>query len=332
MTVPGALLPTGTPPQSGPAVVAMGGGHGLAVTLRALRRVTDRVTAIVGVADDGGSSGRLRAGLGVPPPGDLRMALAALCGDDDWGRTWARVLQHRFAGGDVGGHALGNLLIAALWEENHDLVSSLDWVAALLGAHGRVLPVCCQGLEIVADVWDVPGYPGLSEVRGQARVAVTAGRVAGVRLEPTGPPACTDAVAAIGAADALVLGPGSWYTSVIANLLVPEIAAAVRQADARRILVLNLIPQTGETAGFSPESHLRVLMELCEGLDFDVVLADPGHAPDVESLRAACSRLHAELVLAEVSDPAQAPGHHDPDRLGRALSELLGRGRIPAWQ
>ena len=126
-------------------VVALGGGHGLSATLQALRRVTPHLTAVVGVSDDGGSSGRLREEFGIVPPGDLRMALAALCGDDTWGSTWARVLQHRFASkGELDGHSLGNLLITALWEETDDLVEGLDWVARLLDAKGKVLPLCIE--------------------------------------------------------------------------------------------------------------------------------------------------------------------------------------------
>jgi 2-phospho-L-lactate transferase/gluconeogenesis factor (CofD/UPF0052 family) len=168
------------PGSSGPRVVALGGGHGLAATLRALRRVTDDVTAVVAVSDDGGSSGRLRQEFDVVPPGDLRMALAALCGDDTWGRTWSRVVQHRFAGtGDLAGHSLGNLLITALWEETGDIVTGLDWVAALLGAHGRVLPVATVPLQVVAEVRGLhPDDPSVVErVEGQVEVATTPGDV-----------------------------------------------------------------------------------------------------------------------------------------------------------
>ena len=137
--------------RTGPSVVALGGGHGLAASLQALRRVTDSLTAVVTVADDGGSSGRLRRELGVLPPGDLRMALAALCGDDEWGQTWSRVAQHRFrSAGDLHDHAVGNLLIVALWELLGDSVAGLDWVARLLGAHGRVLPMSVVPLDIEA--------------------------------------------------------------------------------------------------------------------------------------------------------------------------------------
>ncbi len=319
-------------PGDGARVVALGGGHGLAVTLRALRTVTDHLTAVVGVADDGGSSGRLRADMGVPPPGDLRMALAALCGDDSWGRTWSRVVQHRFTRGDLAGHAVGNLLITALWEETGDLVAGLDWVGALLGAQGRVLPACTQGLEIVAQVDGAAGQPGVSTVRGQHRVAVTQGRVVSIAVEPASPPACPEAVAAIEAAEALVMGPGSWYTSVLASLLVPGVREAFVASPATRVLLLNLVAQPGETAGFSPQSHLDVLAEAFPDVRFDVVLADPEHVPDRAALEQASAALGARLELRPVSDGRAGPGHHDPLLLGRAFADLVGHGSIPAWR
>jgi len=157
------------------SVVALGGGHGLAASLSALRRVTTRLTAIVTVADNGGSSGRLRAELGVLPPGDLRQALAALCRDDEWGRTWARVLQHRFAGnGELHDHAVGNLLIVALWELLGDHVGGLDLVGRLLGSQGRVLPMAAVPLDITAQVQGLdPQHPSsVRVVRGQVEVAI----------------------------------------------------------------------------------------------------------------------------------------------------------------
>ncbi len=316
----------------GVPVVALGGGHGLAVSLRALRGVTEQLTAVVGMADDGGSSGRLRRELGVPPPGDLRMALAALCGDDVWGRTWSGVVQHRFSAGELTGHAVGNLLVATLWEQTGSVVEGLDWVGSLLEAQGRVLPVCTVGLDIVAEVLDAPGHPGVSTVRGQSTVAVTSGSVLRIGIEPADPPACPEALAAIEHAHALVMGPGSWYTSVVASLLVPGIREAIVKADAQRILVLNLIAQTGETSGFSPQSHLDVLAETFPELTFDVVLADPDHVPEVAAVRAAARRLGAQLVLRPIADRAAGPGHHDPIGLGRAFGELVGRGSIPAWR
>ncbi len=316
---------------TGPRVVALGGGHGLAATLGALRGVTDRLIAVVGMADDGGSSGRLRRDLGVPPPGDLRMALAALCGDDAWGRTWSRVVQHRFGGGDLRGHAVGNLLITALWEQTGDLVDGLDWVGALLGAQGRVLPVTTAGLEIVAQVRDASATEP-HVIRGQSRVSVTQGEVVALALEPADPVACPEAVAAIDAADALIMGPGSWYTSVLASLLVPGIRAAFSRARANRILVLNLVAQPGETSGFSPQGHIEVLSRTFPEIRFDIVLADPGHVPDVAALARATDSLGAQLVLRRVSDSLLGPGHHNRVLLGRAFADLIGDGSIPAWR
>ena len=223
-------LPSGRSSHE-PAVVALGGGHGLAASLPALRRVTDDLTAVVTVADDGGSSGRLRRELGVLPPGDLRMALAALCGDDEWGQTWSRVVQHRFrSAGELHGHAVGNLLIVALWELLGDSVAGLDWVGRLLGAQGRVLPMSSVPLDIEAVMAvhePVPGE-GRVTVRGQVAVATTPGRVRQHRrCVPEQPPACPEAVAAVREADWVVLGPGSWFTSVIPHLLVPELADAL---------------------------------------------------------------------------------------------------------
>src|SRR5438270_2157890 len=272
-----------------PKVVALGGGHGLFASLSALRRVTRQVTAIVTVADDGGSSGLVRRDFGLLPPGDLRMALAALCGDDAWGTTWSRVVQHRFEGrGGLGGHAVGNVLIVALWELLGDTVQGLDWVGRLLGAHGRVLPMASVPLDLAAEVEGAdPGGPGeLSIVRGQAACASTTGRVRSVSLIPADPPACPEAIAAVATADWVVLGPGSWFTSILPHLLVPELAEALITTPARRAVALNLVPQAGETDGFSPHTHLEVLTEHAPGMKVDVVLADRraagGYAAELE--------------------------------------------------
>ena len=310
-------------------VVALGGGHGLAATLQALRRVTDRLTAVVTVADDGGSSGRLRRELGVLPPGDLRMALAALCGDDDWGRTWSRVAQHRFrSAGELHDHAVGNLLIVALWELLGDSVEGLDWVARLLGAHGRVLPMSVVPLDIEAVMAIDDGGDGaepgsaLATVRGQVAVATTPGRVVHVGLVPDRPPACPEAVAAVSEADWVVLGPGSWFTSVIPHLLVPELAETLCSTSARRAVVLNLAPQPGETADFAPETHLEVLARHAPGLRLDAVLADEAAVPEPASLEQVAADLGAEVHLGALARDG-APDMHDPDRLAAAFGDLF---------
>jgi uncharacterized cofD-like protein len=321
-------------PGSGPKVVALGGGHGLAASLTALRHVTGQLTAVVTVADDGGSSGRLRRELGVLPPGDLRMALAALCGDDEWGQTWRDVLQHRFASdGELSGHSVGNLLIVALWEHLHDPVAGLDWVGRLLGAQGRVLPMAAVPLDIDAEVLGVdPGSPGeLSTVHGQVAVASSLGRVVAVSLVPPEPPACPEALEAVLAADYVVLGPGSWFTSVIPHLLVPDLREALVATDAARILVLNLRPQPGETEGFSAENHVEVLLTHAPELRLDVVIADAAEVPDPRGLKDLCHTLGAELVVEDIA-AVDGSARHDPDRLASVFGAVLGRGRIGAWR
>ncbi len=338
--------------------MALGGGHGLAASLTALRKVTEQLTAVVTVADDGGSSGRLRKEFGVLPPGDLRQALAALCGDDEWGRTWAEVLQHRFSrDSELAGHAVGNLLIVALWERlgerasgvgsegrvgrggseepnatigterlggNGLHVDGLDWVGRLLGARGRVLPMCSVPLEITAQVEGLdPLDPAVVRVvRGQSKVAATTGRVRSVALEPPNPPACPEAVEALRAADGVVLGPGSWFTSVLVHLLVPELAAALHETRARRVLTLNLAPQAGETRGFSPERHLEVLAAHAPDLRIDVVIADDAFVADQPALAAAAAMLGADLVVADVAHE-DGSARHDPERLAQVYAKVL---------
>ncbi len=306
--------------------VALGGGHGLAASLSALRRVVTDLTAVVTVADNGGSSGRLRTEFGCLPPGDLRQALAALCGDDDWGSTWARVLQHRFATrGDLDEHAVGNLLIVALWELLGDQVDGLEWVARLLGAEGRVLPMSLEPLDIEATVVGAdPARPAdISTVRGQVEAASTRGRVVEVALDPKSPAACPQALDAIRDADWVVLGPGSWFTSVIPHLLVPQIRTALEETRARRLVVLNLGTQRGETEGFAPETHLEVLADHAPGLELDVVLADVSSVRDVAALEATARRLGARLDLADVA-VGDGTARHDPVKLAGAYATALG--------
>ncbi|MBB4703374.1 putative cofD-like protein [Sphaerisporangium siamense] len=304
-------------------VVAFGGGHGLYASLSALRRVTGELTAVVTVADDGGSSGRLRRELGVLPPGDLRMALAALCGDDDWGQTWSKVVQHRFRSeGGLHGHAVGNLLIVALWELLDDPVAGLDWVGRLLGAHGRVLPMASVPIDIEAEV-ELDGR--VTIVRGQVACAVTPGTVQAISLVPADPPACPEAVAAVAEADWVVFGPGSWFTSVMPHFKVPRLAGALHGTAARRLVTLNLAPQPGETDGFSAGKHLQVLREHAPDLTIDVVLADAGAAGDRDELEKAADALGARLVLADVAAADGSP-KHDARRLALVLDEIF-RGK-----
>ena len=306
-------------------VVALGGGHGLAANLTALRTFCHDLTAVVTVADNGGSSGRLRRELGVLPPGDLRQALAALCRDDEWGRTWAEVLQHRFeSAGELHRHAVGNLLIVALWELLGGHVEGLDWVGRLLGAQGRVLPMSAVPLDIAARVRGAdPARPDeVCTIRGQVEVATTEGQVESVELVPSDPPACPEALAAIWAADWVILGPGSWYTSVLPHLLIPELQTALSKADARRCVTLNLAPQQGETDGFSSSTYLEVLAVHAPDLQIDVVLADASSTVDRPMLEETVRGLGAELVIADLAANDGTP-RHDARRLAAAYAGIM---------
>ena len=307
-----------------PSVVALGGGHGLAASLAALRQVTDRLTAVVTVADDGGSSGRLRQELGGLPPGDLRMALAALCGDDHDGRRWASVLQSRFhSEGPLDGHAVGNLLIESVWQTISDPVRGLELVAELVDARGRVLPASTVPLSIEADVrgLEVEFPNDLHVLRGQHMVASTTGMVESVRLDPADPPACPQALTAIERADYIILGPGSWFTSVLPHLLVPDLAQAIIASQASKILTLN-VASGFETAGFTPSRHLELIAEHAPGLRLSTVIADEEFAAGDDRLAQACSMLGAELVVDDVAMHDHS-ARHDRLRLAAVYQEIM---------
>lgn len=308
-----------------PAVAALGGGHGLAASLEALRRLTNRLTAIVTVADDGGSSGRLREEFDILPPGDLRMALAAMCGDDEVERAWAEVLQSRFRGdGPLGGHSIGNLLIAGLWQEMEDPVAGLDMIAALLSVKGRVLPMAAVPLVIEADVIGAdPEAPDeVSVVVGQEAVALTTGTIRDVRLIPSQPPAVVEAVDAVIAADHVVLGPGSWYSSVIPHLLVPDLLEALTDTWATRILTMNLVPAEDETPGYTASRHLEVLADHAPRLRLDAVVVDHSFAEGDPHLEQYVGSLGGRLVLADVR-MRDGSARHDPLRLAAVYAELM---------
>lgn len=307
-------------------MVALGGGHGLSASLSALRQLTPRLTAIVTVADNGGSSGRLREEFAVLPPGDLRMALAALCGDDEVGRAWAEVLQSRFPGeGPLGGHSIGNLLIAGLWQQLSDPVAGLDMVAAMLHVEGRVLPMSAVPLVIEADVIGVD--PALPDERGvvvgQEEVALATGEIADVRLTPANPPAVPEALAAIREADYIVLGPGSWYSSVIPHLLVPELAEAIQTSPARRVLTLNLVPTEDETPAYTASRHIEVLAEHAPGLRLDTVVADPSFVSEDRHLATFVNSMGAELLVAPVR-MRDGSARHDPLLLASVYAGIMG--------
>jgi uncharacterized cofD-like protein len=329
------------PPDRPLKAVALGGGHGLHASLSALRRITTDLTAIVTVADDGGSSGRIRRELKVLPPGDLRMALAALAGDAPEHRYWADLLQHRFGGnGALAGHPVGNLLLTGMIEREGDAPGALATMGRLVGAVGRVLPMSPAPLDLIAeaDRFDPDDPQRVREIRGQSSIAVTPGRVRAIRLLPPGAPACAAAVDAVREADLVVLGPGSWFTSVIPHLLLHELGSALARSSACIVVVLNLVPQAGETDEYSPADLLRVLLSHAEpngGLRIDAVLADPDAVLDRKELADFTATIGARLVLSGLT-AADSDERHDPIRLSEALSRLLtasreGEGMAP-WR
>lgn len=312
-------------------VTALGGGHGLSATLRALRLIAGEITAVVTVADDGGSSGRIRQEMDVLPPGDLRMALAALCDDTDWGRTWRDVMQHRFTSKEgtdatLDNHALGNLLIVALWELLGDPVGGLRWAGALLGARGQVLPMSTVPLTISGAVLSENGAGELVRrtVTGQSKLAAAGkdSRVSHIRVQPEDAPACVESLEAIELSDWIVLGPGSWYTSVLPHLLLPEQREALVRTTARKALVMNLTTDTSETSGMNAADHLEVIRHYAPDLRLDYVIADQHAVQDVAGFQEAAARLGADVLFSKVGAGSGTPVH-DPLRLALAFQEAF---------
>lgn len=290
-------------------VVGIGGGHGLANTLRAARLYAGAIDAVVTVADDGGSSGRLTRDLGVPPPGDIRNCLVALAGD----AALADVLQHRFASGALTGHTVGNLLIAALTERLGDFAAAVAETGALLKAVGRVHPATTElvGMRAVTSH---------GEIEGQVAVATSSRPIQAVYLEPPQPVAHPAAVAAIEEADQVVLGPGSLFTSLIATLLVPGIRSALSRSRARRVFVCNARVQKGETSGMSASHHVDALLAHAgpHCIDTIVVQAPVLNGDGVTVDRDAIGGAGIEVIEADIATPEG----HDPKRLAAVLRGL----------
>jgi uncharacterized cofD-like protein len=314
---------------SKPRVVALGGGHGLAATLSALRQITTDLTAIVTVADNGGSSGRLREEFAIYPPGDLRMALAALCADDEWGRSWAEIMQYRFeSDGVLDGHAVGNLLLAALWNKGDDPVAGLDRVGSLLKVIGRVLPMSVEPLDIEATFTNSTGR---FIVKGQVQVATAKGRLESLRLLPKNPTARPESLSAINEADWIVMGPGSWFSSVLPHLMVPQQRDALVAAKAKKILILNLdsatengpVINSGEYAGYTATEHIEILHTYAPDLRFDLIVADQSVVAGSDQLQRHLSSTGGELLIADLRDQRSLV-HHDSKKLTSLFAHIAG--------
>lgn len=293
-----------------PKVVAIGGGHGLAVTIRAARRYAGQLTAVVATADDGGSTGRLRAGMSLPAPGDLRRCLVAMAGAED--EPLGAALDYRFDGTDVEGHALGNLVLAGLTAVTGDFLAATDEVARLLGtdqSRHRVAPATTEPAELHAVTTDG------AQIRGQVAVAgsPSIGRVA---LKPEGLRTAERVADAIDTADQILLGPGDLYTSVLAAALVEDVRTAVADSPATRVYVCNLRSDNPETKGYDLTMHVDALR--AHGVHPDVVLADP--TCEVGRHSDPMHPIGAEVVLADLSRPHGLA--HDPSKLATALAAL----------
>lgn len=284
-----------------PRVVALGGGHGLAASLRAAQTFASHIVGIVSVADDGGSSGRLRRELGLPAPGDLRRCLSALASDDS---LIARSLEHRFETGSLEGHPLGNLLLAGLAEAGGDFQQAITEVARLVGAVGTIYPATNELVTLLATTGEGP-------IRGQVRIEKSS-NIRDLRFDPPHPQAPAEAMEAIGGADLVIIGPGSLFTSVLACALVPGVLDALRETDARRVFVANVANDRAEAHGFDLKAHVDTLESY--GVPVDVVLANegPGAAPSWTG--------SPPLVRERMA--AEDGWGHRPELLGRALASV----------
>jgi uncharacterized cofD-like protein len=310
--------------ERGPRVVAIGGGHGLSVLLRGMKEFTSNLTAVVTVADDGGSSGQLRRSLGILPPGDIRNCLAALSNDE---AMLAQLFQYRFPNGTSGldGHSFGNLFITALADITGSFEAAIAESGRVLSVSGRVLPSTLHDVRLIADVV-LPHLDSQVRVEGESRIPQSAGKVRRIWLEPDTPLAFPQAVQAILAADLIVIGPGSLYTSVIPNLLVPDIAAAIRSSRALKIFVCNVATERGETDGYTCKDHIRALEDhVGRGL-FDLVVSNhtfQGELPEGIDWVETEPDLDLEYPLyqANLIDES-SPWRHDSAKLAQVLMDL----------
>jgi uncharacterized cofD-like protein len=319
----------------GPKIVVVGGGTGLSTLLRGLKVYSANITAIVTVADDGGSSGRLRQEFGVLPPGDIRNCLAALA---DQEKLLTELFQYRFqAGGGLVGHSFGNLFLTAMSEITGDLERAIAASSQVLAVRGRVLPATLSDVRLWAELADG------RRIEGESNITEADGKIVKIGCNPGKPPALPAAIKAIEEADYIIIGPGSLYTSIIPNLLVPEIADAIASCSVPRIYVCNIMTQPGETVGYSVSDHIRAIDEACGKQLFNAVLVHR-KVPSAQSLinyaqvnsnpvfldREAVAKLGRRIVLSNVMDEDEHTNlvRHNPERLARVLLRWYSRAHV----
>ncbi len=310
--------------ERGPHVVAIGGGHGLSTLLRGLKTQTGNITAVVTVADDGGSSGRLRESFGILPPGDIRNCLAALSNDE---ALLAQLFQYRFSGApDLDGHSFGNLFITALTDITGSFEEAVAESGRALSVGGRVLPSTLHQVRLVADLV-LPHTANEVRVAGESKIPEMSGKVRRVWLEPNNPPAFPPVLQAILNADLIVIGPGSLYTSLLPNLLVPDLLAAIRASRAIKVYVCNIATQSGETDLYSCYDHVQALEEHVGKDLFDVVLCNENNEgePGLNSqwvLLDDKSNRDKRYYYADLTEDDH-PGRHDSAKLAHVLMDLF---------
>lgn len=307
----------------GPRVVAIGGGHGLSTLLRGLKAHTRNLTAVVTVADDGGSSGRLRESLGILPPGDIRNCLAAMSNDE---ALLAQLFQYRFSGAPgLEGHSFGNLFISALTEITGSFEEAVAESGRALSVSGRVLPSTLHDVRLVADV-RLPHLVNEVRVEGESKIPEMAGRVRRVWLEPNNPPAFPPVLQSILSAELIVIGPGSLYTSLLPNLLVPDLMAAIHASRALKVFVCNIATQAGETDSYSCYDHARAVEEHIGEDLFNVVLCNENYegnpGANSEWVRADEKTIKdSRSYCADLVDD-EHPWRHDSIKLAQVLMDL----------
>jgi uncharacterized cofD-like protein len=315
--------------ERGPRIAAVGGGTGLSTLLRGLKHHSANITAIVTVADDGGSSGRLRRSLGIPPPGDLRNCLAALSDDES---LLTQLFQYRFAeGGGLDGHSFGNLFVSALAGVTGNFEKGLLEAGRVLSIRGQVMPSTLRNVTLVGELVDA-ATSGLKRVEGESEIVAMPGAIWRVALNPEDVPAYPGAVQAILGADMVVVGPGSLFTSVIPNLLIREIREALRATTALRVYVCNLATQPGETDGFRVGDHLMALERHIGPSPFDMILVNSNTSfplpEDVAWVSGTTAEVHGQVRALDLAD-SRLPGHHHPEKLAAALLAVLSSRRAP---
>jgi uncharacterized cofD-like protein len=311
--------------KQGPKIVAIGGGHGLSTLLRGLKTVSHNIYAVVTVADDGGSSGRLRESLGILPPGDVRNCLAALSDDED---LLAQLFQYRFTdtGNDLKGHSFGNLFISSMAEVTGSFEQAIAESGRVLAVSGRVLPASLENVNLIADVID-PGDGTTKRIIGESKITEAGGEIKRIMLEPANPTAYPEVIQAILSSDIIIAGPGSLYTSILPNLLVKEITAAIRASQALKIFICNVATQKGETEGFTCGDHLEVIGEHIGSNIFDIIIANNSPPKDYnKNVEAVVVEEDLQeryaLYLNDLIDE-NYPWRHDPEKVAKVIMDLF---------